>query len=1111
MATPATNEETKDETKPDSSDETNKIDFITVGRLVEVASRTWPGINKPGGVAKVVEVHFDDDDKTNDEGNTGKSPKRRNPTHVNVRYMVGSSREKRVPIEYVKLAPQYETNTTNREPSASSGQSERCTYVASSLRDRSMLLGRCKRCGSLRTDCGSCDWAMEEETASASHQKATTTSASKKSKPKTRNKNNKNHRTGDSLLLEDDSDESSNDSSDENDELDLSRLRRLIQRSKKQSLEIKRYSSRSKSRGRWRRKYPLLIDDLTSSSESETEEASERNLGRKKGRMLTGGQSILESLPAIRERDKKNNKQRKRKKLSSKSTSLSVLSGEASIKRSKSLEVPSSSDSEMDDIPLTSVFGSIENNQSSASKRIRSGEALAEIPLNAASNIRRAMNDTEAQEETYNRQLLELEARARFQMKKEQNRKDTKDGNDVDAGFIQPEGQEAVENLPDDIVDLSRNVPYKDLGPLFDSMATKIEDEFLPDFKLQMAGLHQKLKILQKQQQRATLNTENNAVSPKLLLEEYHLLWEDVRSSMVQNGTDQCRATLRRLMDDKLYRKHRKQLTKEERKRCRGPGVIDARNLRMDAMDDAVESFIRKLKEAVVACEKACEEISQIDSDNEDEEENDMSADVYYDDDVSSEDENLNSPHITTNDQTEKTLAPFQLHEHSSRARKENPEHATIGSRKSTSKPGSSKNSHLPRRKRPRTSNATNDITRHSKSKDASGAAGKVNTNVVNIGEDLPSINESHTVLFDAEDSSMDPVEEEINDDANSSRHRTVNHVEGKRKRKVSQTEIRIGLSEPRDSKQSISERMQAFLDANEANGVRVCSDDEEIEAAPNARRRYKNIHGSRRRNYSIFEPKSKQKNVQNDRVQYDDRIGNAVQEEDEVEREESRSNDFDTQSLFDQLSNRSPLSEDSASLVFNDEDSSNFDKNWDGLLSEMKIALSRNPESMNAFLERSYSLLISRGSRTLQDLIASNEIELSLHIRTLSLCVSSLKYVSDDQIPIVFAKETQKNFLDFLVLQLVDALYSLTLPSAWALESEGRERTFRQLIPLRDALASCIPLVEAVSECIIKSLECQQWRKTPNKNHVFVSSLDPQRWRKFLETGTKFDNPQGK
>jgi hypothetical protein len=53
--------------------------------------------------------------------------------------------------------------------------------------------------------------------------------------------------------------------------------------------------------------------------------------------------------------------------------------------------------------------------------------------------------------------------------------------------FIQPEGEEAVQNLPTDTIDLSRNIGFKSLPLFFDQMATKIEDEILPDAKLDLA------------------------------------------------------------------------------------------------------------------------------------------------------------------------------------------------------------------------------------------------------------------------------------------------------------------------------------------------------------------------------------------------------------------------------------------------------------------------------------------------------------------------------------------------------------------------------------------------------------------------------------------------
>ena len=55
-----------------------------VGDLVNVVSRTWPGINKPGGVGKVTKVHIDDD-----------------VLAVDVDYVLGGS-DKAVELEFVK-------------------------------------------------------------------------------------------------------------------------------------------------------------------------------------------------------------------------------------------------------------------------------------------------------------------------------------------------------------------------------------------------------------------------------------------------------------------------------------------------------------------------------------------------------------------------------------------------------------------------------------------------------------------------------------------------------------------------------------------------------------------------------------------------------------------------------------------------------------------------------------------------------------------------------------------------------------------------------------------------------------------------------------------------
>lgn len=100
------------------SQPTTKTNPFVVGQYVDVQSRTWPGINKPGGIGRVSGVAGD---------------------RVSVQYLVGRRHEKEIPIQYVNpyLIP-----------------SER-------LRDRALLKGRCTNCGSLRNDCGSCDLSFE--------------------------------------------------------------------------------------------------------------------------------------------------------------------------------------------------------------------------------------------------------------------------------------------------------------------------------------------------------------------------------------------------------------------------------------------------------------------------------------------------------------------------------------------------------------------------------------------------------------------------------------------------------------------------------------------------------------------------------------------------------------------------------------------------------------------------------------------------------------------------------------------------------------------------------------------------------------------------------------
>ena len=134
------------ETKSTNVNEKDKsiLFNLNVGNMVQVTSRTWPGINKPGGAARVMRLHYGDDDN-------------QILIAVDVHYLVEGRKEKRVPIEFVAHAPELEEAIVTPKVLKDSLNMEQ--QRRRQLRDRGLIQGRCTRCGSLRADCNSCDFS----------------------------------------------------------------------------------------------------------------------------------------------------------------------------------------------------------------------------------------------------------------------------------------------------------------------------------------------------------------------------------------------------------------------------------------------------------------------------------------------------------------------------------------------------------------------------------------------------------------------------------------------------------------------------------------------------------------------------------------------------------------------------------------------------------------------------------------------------------------------------------------------------------------------------------------------------------------------------------------
>lgn len=207
--------------------------------------------------------------------------------------------------------------------------------------------------------------------------------------------------------------------------------------------------------------------------------------------------------------------------------------------------------------------------------------------------------------------------------------------------------------------------------------------------------------------------------------------------------------------------------------------------------------------------------------------------------------------------------------------------------------------------------------------------------------------------------------------------------------------------------------------------------------------------------------------------------------------------------------SRRSEAHEQVGSRYANDE-SPPFGEDPNGSVS----APNQNGNNPAEMLQSLRDRIVSEGSRTLQDLISSNNIPaLRRFAKQLESMLRLLHEAKED--PTLHDSVLGQSFLvDFphsVLMQLVDAVMSILLPRAWGLESISEATLLALLAPLRDALALHFFLIERVSRCILLELSVQEWRCVANGERAFVSSVDPLVWEELLRTGNPTSDGQAK
>ena len=122
----------------------NDQTWLQVGRMVKVQSRTWPGINCPGGQGHIEKVY--------------KSNTTNLITHVDVKYLSceAKTRDRGIEIQYVTDYNMVTLQIADGEVGARSSRSRR-------NRQTSVNSRRCTNCGAFAIDCGNCDWILAEQ------------------------------------------------------------------------------------------------------------------------------------------------------------------------------------------------------------------------------------------------------------------------------------------------------------------------------------------------------------------------------------------------------------------------------------------------------------------------------------------------------------------------------------------------------------------------------------------------------------------------------------------------------------------------------------------------------------------------------------------------------------------------------------------------------------------------------------------------------------------------------------------------------------------------------------------------------------------------------------
>jgi hypothetical protein len=564
---------------------------------------------------------------------------------------------------------------------------------------------------------------------------------------------------------------------------------------------------------------------------------------------------------------------------------------------------------------------------------------------------------------------------------------------------------------------------------------------------------------------------------------------------------------MRKLSSRRLYRQQKASLTEEERKQCRGSGKREAREFRLDTLNQTVEMIVSKTR-------KLADTMAE-DDDRWDLVDEGSGSDGWMDPlEGNSEPQVLQeSPLGVAGPRSD--LSPFDPHKHANtrtvrRVKSAVTRHGTKQSKKRVREATTKSTRHRPStRQRDPNSEATNRRRqRHKERMPEEKLEGKSEneTDSRSNPDTDPSRDSDDATMFASNDdyTAVFPDDETPGNDGKD--------VRLKRRRAVPESAFFDagaqvpGRSDTENGKDRIpiADRMQRFLDANEGGGLNFSP-----ESIGNREKSQRRVRRNR--------PSARSRNVDSHGTGSDNISQRAVSvspaEEEGVNPVELFSLLDDAQDRpVDQRQVRPPCEETMPDLCqflienFPDSTCANV---LDAIVAKATTSISEGSENRTLVFTTLLQVLQCHGKATLQELVSAESASLDVHVsllatslRLLQLGANSNLTLADGVVFEIFSPGRCDRYIDFMVVQTVEAVFSLVHPSAWALKIKSPRKMLRALEPLRDALGEHVHVVERASRCLEQELEPQKWRCVRNGEHVFVSSLNPDLWLAFLDSG---------